>query len=188
MDRISQLYENYADILEEFGRDRIQDRFNDLYSSYEKFIENLNLSGNVCINDFVLMHAILDYFTDVSRLKSFHKISRTNAFKVVSYEISWLLRRKPLQILTDNNEELVYINEKFILSYTISYLTKLVGSDFYNELSPENQKSFDGFIASLYYYLKYRNCSSQVLELALLSFGAGVVAANHNLHEEKIET
>ena len=185
MDRISHLYEDYADILEEFGRDRIQDRFSDLYSSYEKFIIDGGLSADVRINDFILMHAILDYFTDVSRLKRFHKISRTNTFKVVSYEISWLLRRKPLQVLTDNNEELVYINEKFILSYIVSYFSQLVGSDFYDGLTPENQKSFDGFIDSLYYYLKYRNCSSQTLEFALLSFGAGVVASNHNLHEEK---
>lgn len=184
MDKISHLYEDYADILKEFGKKRIQDRFYYLYSSYEKFIIDGGLSEDVHINDFTLMHAILDYFTDVSRLKRFHKISRINTFKVVSYEISWLLRRKPLQVLTDDNEELVYINEKFILSYIISYLTQLVGVDFYEDLTPANQKSFDGFIDSLYYYLKYRNCSSQALELALLSFGAGVVAANHSLDEE----
>ena len=178
MDKISHLYKDYADILEEFGRDRIQDRFNDLYSSYKNFITDVR------INDFTLMHAILDYFTDVSRLKRFHEISRANTFKVVSYEVSWLLRRKPLQVLTDNNEKLVYVNEKFILSYIVSYLTQLVGSDFYESLTPENKNSFDGFIDSLYYYLKYRNCSSQALEFALLSFGAGVVAANHSLHIE----
>ncbi len=128
------------------------------------------------------MHAVLDYFTDISRLKHFHKITRTNSFKVISYEISWLLRRKPLQVLEDGREELVYINEKFVLSYIMSYLTHLVGTDFYDDLKPKNQEAFDGFIDSLYYYLKYRNCNSQALELALLSFGAGIVAANHDLN------
>lgn len=66
----------------------------------------------------------------------------------------------------------------------MSYLTQLVGGDFYDKLSQENQDAFDGYIDSLFYYLKYRNCNSQALELALLNFGAGVVAANHNLHIE----
>lgn len=182
MDRISHLYDDYADILKEFGKNRIQERFSDIYMAYQKFIQKNNLENVVKINDFTLMHAILDYFTDISRLKRFHKISRTNTFKVVSYEISWLLRRKPLQILEDDDEELVYINEKFILSYIMSYLTELVGEDFYDKLSQENQDAFDGYIDSLFYYIKYRNCNSQALELALLNFGAGVVAANHNLH------
>lgn len=182
MDRISHLYDDYADILKEFGKNRIQERFSDIYMAYQKFIQKNNLENVVRINDFTLMHAILDYFTDISRLKRFHKISHTNTFKIVSYEISWLLRRKPLQILEDDDEELVYINEKFVLSYIMSYLTELVGEDFYDKLSQENQEAFDGYIDSLFYYLKYRNCNSQALELALLNFGAGIVAANHNLH------
>ncbi len=184
MDKIFHLYDDYTDILGEFGKERIQERFSDLYVSYDKFIKENNLGENVKINDFTLMHAILDYFTDISRLKHFHKITRTNTFKIISYEISWLLRRKPLQIIKDYNEELVYINEKFLLSYIMSYLTQIVGYDFFDGLSDENKKAFNGYIDSLYYYLKYRNCSSQSLEFALLSFGAGIVAANHKLNTE----
>ncbi len=185
MDRISHLYDDYKDIIDEFGKDRIQERFNDLYVAYDKFISKCGFQESVKINDYILTHAIMDYFTDISRLKHFHKITRTNSFKVISYEISWLLRRKPLQVLKEDDEELVYINEKFVLSYIMSYLTQLVGTDFYDDLKPKNQEAFDGFIDSMYYYLKYRNCSSQALEFALLSFGAGVVAANHDLNMEE---
>ena len=110
MDKISHLYDDYADILKEFGENRIRERFNDLYVACNEFIDNYQYKNSVKINDFILMHAVLDYFTDISRLHGL--------------------------ILYD----------------------------------------------SLYYYLKYRNCNSQALELALLSFGAGIVAANHDLN------
>lgn len=184
MDKISILYDNYSDIVSEFGKNKIQERFEDFYVAYEKFISERELKDCVHINGYTLMHAVLDYFTDISRLKKFHQIKRTNSFKITAYEISWLIRRKPLQILDDNREDLVYINEKFILSYVMSYFTQLVGFDFYENLDKKNKKMFDGYIDSLYYYIKYRNCSAQALELALLSFGAGVAASNNNVGSE----
>ena len=187
MDKISTLYDNYSDIINEFGKSKIQERFQDLYIAYNKFIEDKQVNNSVQLNSFTLMHAVLDYFTDISRLKRFHKIKRTNSFKIIAYELSWLVRRKPLQILEDDKEELVYINEKFILSYIMSYFTQLVGFDFYDKLEEKNKKAFDGYVNSLYYYLKYRNCSSQSLEFTLLSFGAGVAAANGIISEELLD-
>lgn len=187
MDKISILYDDYSDIISEFGRHRIKERFQDLCVAYNKFIEERDIKGCVRLNTFTLMHAVLDYFTDISRLKKFHKIKRTNSFKIIAYELSWLIRRKPLQILEDDEETLVYINEKFILSYVMSYFTQLVGFDFYDKLEEKNKKIIDGYIDSFYYYLKYRNCSSQALEFALLSFGAGVAAANGVMSEEFLE-
>lgn len=184
MNNISIMYDEYKDILVEFGEERVQERFQDLYVAYEKFIEDMGIENDVKLNTYTLMHAVLDYFTDISRLKSFHKIKKANSFKVTSYEISWLIRRKPLQIITDEKEELVYINEKFILSYVMSYFSQIVGVDFYENLNEVNRKIIDGFMNSFYYYLKYRNCSSQALEFALISFGAGVAATNFSLAEK----
>ena len=127
MDKISILYDDYSDIVKEFGKKRIQERFQNLCVAYNKFINERQINDSVKLNSFTLMHAVLDYFTDISRLKKFHKISRTNTFKIVAYELSWLIRRKPLQILEDDREELVYINEKFVLSYIMSYFTQWVG-------------------------------------------------------------
>lgn len=186
MDKIAQYYEKYSDIIAEFTEERIQERFQDFYMAYEDFIDHMGIQEDVRINSYTLMHAVLDYFTDISRLKKFHKIKRINAFKIMAYELSWIIRRKPLQILKDEDEyddkrkaeELVYINEKFVLSYIMSYFTQLVGNDFYDTLNEKNKACIDGYIDSLFYYLKYRNCSSQTLEFALLSFGAGVAATN----------
>lgn len=184
MGKIEILYDDYKDVYQEFGADIIRERFQNFCVAYEEFISDNKLDGMVQLNTHTLLHAILDYFTDVSRLKSFHQIKRTNSFKVTAYEVSWLLRRKPLQILQDNLEELVYVNEKFVLSYIMNYFTQLVGYDFLSELKEENGKAIRGYIDSLYYYLKYRNCNSQTLELAFLSIGAGIAATNCELSEE----
>lgn len=184
MAKVELLYESYHDIVEEFGRERIQNRFQDLLLEYERFLKEQNLTDeDVVINTYSLMHAVLDYFTDISRLKKFHKINKINTFKITAYQVNWLLRRKPIQIIRDEEEKLVYINEKYILSHIMARFTNLMGSDFYSTLNPENKKVILGYVDSLFYYLKYRNCSSQVLELALLSIGAGIAACNLELSE-----
>ena len=98
----------------------------------------------------------------------------------MAYEISWLLRRKPIQVLEDQREDLVYINEKFILSYAVNFLTTSKESIRYQDLSKVRQQCFNGFIESFYYHLKYRNCGAQSIELALLRFEAGMTI-NPNL-------
>lgn len=174
MDKIEEIYENYKEVIQEFGINKIKQRYMDIHQAYEEFIENLEISDKVVVNTYILMHAIMDYFTDISRLKSFHKIDYTNSYKTTAYEISWLLRRKPLQVMVDEQEDLVYINEKFVLSYTMSFLTRNQPEDFYDILDKNRQKGLDGFMESLYYYFKYRNCNAQSLEMALLSFEAGM--------------
>lgn len=184
MAKIETLYDSYDDIVKEFGKRIIRSRFQDLLLEYEKFLKENSLTENQAkINTFCLMHAVLDYFTDISRLKRFHKIERVNSFKVTAYQVNWLLRRKPIQIVKDEDEKLVYINEKFILTYIMGRFNNLLGYDFYPTLKKENQKVILGYIDSLYYYLKYRNCTSQVLEFALLSIGAGIAACNLDISD-----
>ena len=180
MDRIQEIYESYSDITQKVGYDAVQKKFMDLNQAYVDFIKKENIADKVTINSFMLIHAIMDYFTDISRLKDFHKIDITNAYKTVAYEMCWLLRRKPIQVLEDQQETLVYINEKFILSYAINFITASKESRHYFDISEIKQKCFNGFIESFYYHLKYRNCSAQSLELALLSFEAGLTL-NPNL-------
>lgn len=180
MDRIQEIYESYGDITEKVGFDIIKKRFMDLNQAYVDFINSENIADRVIINSFMLIHAIMDYFTDITRLKEFHKIDFTNSYKTAAYEISWLLRRKPIQVVADQQEELVYVNEKFILSYAVNFITTTKESIRYQDLSEIRRQCFNGFIESFYYHLKYRDCSAQSLELALLSFEAGITL-NPNL-------
>lgn len=98
MDKIHEIYSGYKDVVERFGEGKIQKRFMDLSQIYKEFLVKENLTGTVKVNSFMLIHAIMDYFTDISRLKDFHNIDFTNTYKTKAYEISWLLRRKPLQV------------------------------------------------------------------------------------------
>ena len=59
---------------------------------------------------------ILDYFTDIARLKDYQDIERANVDKIYGYELFWFLRRHPIQLLEgvpDNFD----INEKWLLVF-----------------------------------------------------------------------
>lgn len=112
------------------------------------------------------MHAIMDYFTDITRLKGFHDISKINQDKIIAYECCWLLKRKPIQILKDDCEELIYVNEKFILGILVNHLT---GGKIDSLVNPVLER----FCDVLLYYLKYRDCDSKILEMLISSFKAG---------------
>lgn len=185
MDKIQEIYEDYSDIVSKIGLKKIEQRYMDLYQAYIEFVNVEEIGDKVKINKLMLMNAVMDYFTDISRLKDFHKIDKTNFYKNIAYEICWLLRRKPIQVMEDEEPKLVYINEKFILSYTINFLTRGENNTKYDKLPENRKKAFDGFIESFYYYLKFRNCNAQSLELALLSFEAGLVLNSHELEESE---
>lgn len=82
-----------------------------------EFLKSQKLESEVRLDEVLLMHAVLDYFSDVSRLKKFHHIHHINETKVIAYETFWLLRRKPLQVVTQRQDDfLAFINEKFVFS------------------------------------------------------------------------
>lgn len=172
MNNIESIYLNYNHILEEFGKDKINERLQFFMKMIDAFIDNLDAKGKLFVNDNVLCYAILDYFSDISRLKAFHKIKLVNDIKIVAYSSQWILRRKPIQILADVSDDyMIYANEKYVLSYI---LHELIRDDITKPLLGEKQKKFEKFTQSLYYYLKYRNCDAQALELMILSFKAGI--------------
>jgi hypothetical protein len=59
------------------------------------------------------MFTVLGYFSDIMRLKDFHKIERVNDLKILAYETSWLLKRKPLQIKDSNDLNFAFCNKQF---------------------------------------------------------------------------
>jgi len=112
----------YRDLINEFGREKIEKRLEMLLDILKNFIDKFNYKDKVKINELTLIHTVFDYFADISRLKSFHHIEKVNKVKILAYESYWFLRRKPLQQL-ENNEEILYVNERFILTRIIEFLT-----------------------------------------------------------------
>lgn len=179
MDKISPIYDDYSDITKKYG-EKIKQRFADLYSSYLDFIKTLGLNDRLIVNKSALMNAILDYFTDIKRLKEFHHVELANKYKIFSYEIYWLLKRNIIQVIDDNAHDIVYINEKFLLSYTLNFLEKNFAFDFSTNPNKKLKIKFDGFVQSYYYYLKYRDCNPQALEMIFLAIEAGYTMSNSN--------
>ena len=101
MNTIEKIYTNYDGLLEEFSEEVIQSRYAVFYEEIEEFAKRLGIREKIQISESLLSHAVLDYFTDISRLKHFHQAKHINSLKVISYETYWLLRRKPIQILVE---------------------------------------------------------------------------------------
>ncbi|MDR0936653.1 MAG: hypothetical protein LBM98_08240 [Oscillospiraceae bacterium] len=170
------LGKDYQFLLAFFPGEKIISRFRYVGGQLHELIFSMGLEDSLAINYPLLKIAIIDYFTDLSRLKPFHGIERANVKKIYSYGTYWLLRRKPIQILNANNVPL-HINEEIALAMLIP---KLV------EETNVNTKDKDGNVKQAFldycelfrYNLKYRVYTPQSLELAIESFFVAAELAN----------
>lgn len=171
-------YKHYEDLVEKVGINRIDERYQFLYESVSKFIDRFaldddNIKGQIRINERLLTHAILEYFEDIDKVKTAHDLEHTNSPKVMAYMSYWFLRRHPIQLLSNiENDDFVFINEKFILSMLMSYLTS--GNEA-KPLSDIDRDIYIAFVNSFYYFLKFRRLDPQTIEMILLSFRLGGV-------------
>lgn len=174
MNNIESIYSNYEDLLLEFSENVIRSRYAFLHKECNEFLKSLDLENAVRVDEVLLIHAVLDYFSDVSRLKKFHHINHINEIKVIAYESFWLLRRKPLQVIKEDQDSdfLSFVNEKFVFSRIAAFL---VEDKMEQALKEADKKAFLNYLDTLYYFLKYRQYDPQMLELMILGFKAGEV-------------
>lgn len=160
---------NYKYLIDAFGQNTIQQRYEHMAKRATEFIKDNNLENKVVLNYGILNVVMLDYFADLQRLKDFEEILRTNKNKITAYMSYWWLRRRPLQVIVDaiDDEELVYVNEKFI----VTLLTK----DFMNSSTKLllSNKQCQQCLTHIYYHLKYRVYTAQTLELMLMAADTG---------------
>ncbi|TGY88011.1 hypothetical protein E5329_26230 [Petralouisia muris] len=159
-------------VLEYFAHnnDKFEQRFSSLLDNMIDFIKKAGIEGKVTVNELSLGYMLLDYFEDIRRLKEFHKIEHINSIKIVAYTSYWFLRRKPIQIL-EQEKELLYINERFVLAYIMDFMS---GDDEVPILLREND-GLKSFSESLFYFLKYRFREASSLEIMLTAFFAGQI-------------
>lgn len=82
-----------------------------------------------------LTHAVMDYFSDIQRLKDYQKIEHINGLKIKAYETFWLLQRKPIQLKEQlEDDRMLYVNERFLLTRLTSFM---LGDDIYKPLVDE---------------------------------------------------
>ncbi len=95
----------------------MKSRFSALFRKMEEYLRMCGAMEYAYINHRLLAKAVVDYFDDIERLKYYEGIERINEAKIYAYQTYWLLRRKPIQIVspTVSAEILLYLNE-FILA------------------------------------------------------------------------
>lgn len=147
----------------------VESRFKSILTQIQDILESLGIMDYVQINTDILGQAIVDYFEDVDRLKRYEDIERINVDKIYGYEVYWLIKRKPIQLVkADIPIEYLYINEKVC---TIILVAKMLvemkkGSD-------EPNPRISSFLSLIYYNFKYRLFTQKSLELMVEAFFCG---------------
>lgn len=175
--------ENYIELIESVGKDVFQSRFIELQKQINEFLVTAGYIPSAAevgcaeCNDRILYHVLLDYYSDIQRLKPFHGIEYPKTDKNIAYLAYWILRRKPIQI--DNSVEKdkdIFINERFVC-YMITYecLQQKQKNSSSLKLDQPSAEAYSKYIDLLLYFLKYRECSAQMLELLIETFKIGIV-------------
>ena len=164
---------NYSQFLKGEQKDKFQSRLEELIKTANIFIDEAGYSEYVRCDERIMMNALLDYTADVHRLKDFHDIELIRTEKIAAYTVSWIIRRKPLQFFKyPEKEKDIFVNERFA-AYLI--INECLSDDERKYIPEQYQKKFIEYTDLLLYYLKYRECNPQVLELAIESFKMGMI-------------
>lgn len=165
---------DYKELMDKVGKKEFSSRLSQLMQSAKEFISESGFEETVYCNKRILSQVLLDYYSDIYRLKDFHDIERVRTEKILAYTISWIIKRKPLQFKDDflKEEKDIFVNERFAAYLMLNeclccgkYIVPL-----------EHREDLDRYIDLLFYYFKYRECNSQVLELVISSFKMGEFA------------
>ncbi len=171
MYNIENTYTNYDELIQIVGEEVVESRIEQIAFEMTNFLKNYELLDVVYVHEMLLTHAVMDYFSDIQRLKEYQHIEHINEVKIKAYETFWLLKRKPLQLKEQlESDKWLYVNEKFLLAR----LTNFMLQDNINvPLVQERKRAFTNYLDTLYYYLKFRKTDAQALEIMLLAFQAG---------------
>lgn len=114
MNNIENTYIKYDELVEKIGKEKIENRLLQITQEINDFLTCYELNDIAYANHIALTHAVMDYFSDVQRLKEYHHIKHINEFKIKAYETYWLLQRKPIQLKRQlEDDTYLYVNEKF---------------------------------------------------------------------------
>ena len=165
---------HYQFLLKYFPASKIYMRVKSLWADTQRVLKNIGLDeSKLHIDEESFQMVIIDYFTDIVRLKDFQDIERANVNKIYGYELYWFLRRHPIQLLDDIPDNFD-INEKVALGVFLPRILTEAGIP-YNKSTeiPEFFERLKVFIDLLFYHLKYRTLTQQSLELMIEAFLCG---------------
>ena len=170
--------DSYNDTIDIIGREKYEERVKELVEAANNFIVEAGFDGTVVCNTRIMNMVVLDYISDIVRLKEFHGIEFVRQEKIWAYTISWLLRRKPLQYVEFTKEESdIFANERFA---AFLFMNEVLSEGEYF-VEGANSRKYKEYLKLLFYYFKYRACDPQVVELAIESFKMGCKTKKNTL-------
>lgn len=93
MNNIENTYIRYDDLVSDIGIEVIESRIQQISQEMLDFLNTNNLEHVTYIHQMALTHAIMDYFSDVQRLKDYQQIEHVNDIKIKADETFWLFKR-----------------------------------------------------------------------------------------------
>jgi len=90
------LKKNYKEAIKTLGKEKIEIRYLFLLDKINSFISNRDLEGLVEVNEKILKELVVDYYSDINRIKDFYKIGGEK--DVISYLGFWIILKKPLHL------------------------------------------------------------------------------------------
>lgn len=147
-----------------YTKEQICRKYSFWYNKMLDFIQGAGLEQKVRIDRRKLGYAVLSYYADTYRMKMFHELDKINLPKVYGYSAYWILRMAPLQLADRVEDNILWVNEKFVVSVLISNMFKGVEPQ---KCDFKNYPSVKELAELLYYNFKYRTYNAQTLELML---------------------
>lgn len=158
-----------TELLDYFSKDVIISRYEHVLNLLSTFCLQFN-TDKLTINELILGDVIIDYFSSIKETKSYHIVKQISEAKEHAYMSYWFLRRKPIQVcLSREDSKFNFINEKFVVTYIMSYLVNV------NEPYNSNTTLYN-FVDQLLYFIKYKDITIDTLELMIVAFQAGLAA------------
>lgn len=165
------MQKDYRELIAKVGEKDFLSRFNELLRQINEFLIEAGYKEKVECNERILYHVLLDYYSDIERLKDFHDIKHAKTDKVMAYLIYWIVRRKPIQFTGFTKlERDIFVNERFACYLLFS---ECVFGKVKKSLVGAEKVEYSNFVESLLYYFKYRQINPQTIELVIESFKVG---------------
>ena len=76
MRNIENIYTDYNGLVDEITEEAIKNRIKQFQAEMQAFIDSNKLQDKVFIHQMALNHAVMDYYSDIQRLKSYQEIEK----------------------------------------------------------------------------------------------------------------
>ena len=161
-------------------KEKINSRFNEsylmglstwVYDVLQSYIEKKHLEKEVYINGEIFAQCVKDLVDDLVRYCQFHDIEYPNNSKICAYMASWIIKRKPIQLINEpKDSKHIFHNEHAAFGLVVegTELTKTNHDD-------PNSKELAEELQSILYHLRYRNTDPRTMMLLIDALKAGVI-------------